>query len=168
MTIAIVALLTLPALASAKDMTGKMGLGFNLSDAPIGIRYWFSPNVGLDAGIGVQSEDLGSTNATDFWVEAGLPYIVYGADQANLFFRVGAELGLIDERGSSNKQTHILVTIGPGAEVFFGDHFSLQAAHGIGIRIVKIDNVTPPAEDTFTDFVTFGASVTDLGFHFYF
>jgi len=174
------ALLVLPALASAKDMTGRMGLGFNLSDAPIGIRYWFSPNVGLDVGVGYESKDLGSENASNFFAEAGLPYIVYGTEHANLFVRVGAQVGIIDDRtvagglGLDDTRTQLDVTIGPGAEVFLGDNFSLQASHGIGFRYTQLpsayaDTPTPGAgEDTSLDFATFGNSVTELGFHFYF
>lgn len=181
MTIALVALiLAVPALASAKDMTGKMGLGFNLTDAPIGIRYWFSPQMGLDVGIGYESRDLGPENAANFFIEAGLPYVVYGTDHANLYLRAGAGLGIIDDRnvagslGLDETQTQLLVTIGPGVEVFWGDHFSLQASHGIGFRYTSLPSqyldVPAPGqgEDTLFDFATFGNSVTELGFHFYF
>jgi hypothetical protein len=181
MTIALVALVVaLPVMASAKDMTGMMGLGFNLTDAPIGIRYWFSPQMGLDVGIGYESKDLGNENASNFFVEAGLPYVVYGTDHANLYLRVGAGLGILDDRtvpGSLNiddTRTQLDVTIGPGVEVFWGDHFSLQASHGIGFTYTQLPSqykdfpATGQGEDTLLDFATFGNSVTELGFHFYF
>ena len=155
--------------ASAKDMTGRFGLGYFNSDAPVGMRYWFSPKVGIDLGVGFESRDLGANNATSYWIEGGIPYTIYSADNANLYLRASGTLGILDDRvygsGTLDKTwTTVRVTIGPAAEVFFGDHFSLQAAHGIAI-----DFVSPPdPAESLTSVSTLAGGVSELGFHFYF
>src|SRR5512144_106814 len=92
-TVTVALLLALPALASAKEMTGRLGLGYNNSDAPLGVRYWFNPKAGVDLGFGFDSTDLGTKNATDYFFEVGVPYVVYGGEHANLFVRLGAQVG---------------------------------------------------------------------------
>ena len=168
-TIALVsALLLLPTLASAKDMTGKFGLGYYLSDAPVGLRYWVTPKVGLDVGLGLDMTDTGTETATSYFFDVGIPYIVVGTERANFFVRVGALIGILDDRvyGSGTLDdtwTNVTASIAPGAEVFFGDNFSLEASHGINFEFIS-----PPVGDSRMNINTFGSSTTDLGFHFYF
>lgn len=168
-TIALVcALLLLPTLASAKDMAGKFGLGYYLSDAPVGVRYWVTPKVGLDVGVGFEMKDLGAKSATSYWFDLGIPYIVVGTERANLFVRVGAVIGILDDRvygtGLQDKTwTDVNVSLAPGAEVFVGENFSLEASHGIGVEFKS-----PPTGDSLTNVKTFGNGISSLGFHFYF
>jgi hypothetical protein len=162
--------------SSAKDLTGRFGLGYYESQAPVGIRYWVNEKVGIDGGLGFQSEDgfmefddqgqpTGeTTSATRFWVSAGVPYVVFPTDRANFMFRPGVLFGVFDEDYYDPK-TRVLIQLHLVAEVFFGDHFSLEAAHG-----VNIDMQTPADDDadSMMDFGTASGSITQLGFHFYF
>ena len=172
-------LLALPALASAKDLAGRFGIGYFNSDAPVGLRYWFSPKAGVDLGIGYELTDLGSQNANNFWLEVGIPYVVLGDDRANFFIRPGIQYAMLDDRaygllGVDDTWNVLTFTIAPGAEVFFGDHFSLEASHGFGVRYTMLpDAYSAPSsptggEDTLLDAATFGRGTTELGFHFYF
>jgi len=178
MTIAALALiLALPALASAKDMTGRFGLGYFTDAAPIGLRYWFSPKLGVDLGFGFASIDgvpsfpsttpATTESAMDITLEAGLPYIIHSSERANLFLRAGGVLGITDDRllGGLTDETWTTfdILLGPGAEVFFGDNFSLEGSAGLRINIVS-----PPVGDSLTSFGTEAASVSELGFHYYF
>ncbi len=54
-----VALSLIATAAMAHDVTGRMGLGFVSTDAPVGGRYWMNEKIGIDAGIGFSSD--GST-----------------------------------------------------------------------------------------------------------
>jgi hypothetical protein len=174
---ALTLIVALPALASAKDMTGRFGLGYFTDNAPIGVRYWFSPRVGLDVGFGFSSVDgvpavpatmpPSTESAIDFTIEAGVPYIVHSSERANLFLRAGGLLSITDDRlrGGTTDETWTTfdILLGPGAEVFFGDHFSLEASHGIRINIDS-----PPVGDSQTSFGTVSGSISELGFHYYF
>ncbi len=169
--IALALILTIPVIGNAKDLTGRFSLGYFDSDAPVGIRYWVNDKVGIDLGLGFESIDLGDENGTSFWLEAGVPYVVYPTDRANFFVRPGVIFSSLDNRvygsgASDEKWTVIELMLTPGAEVFFGDHFSLQAAHGLKVRITS-----PPDEisdESSTDFGSLAGSITWLGFHFYF
>lgn len=176
---ALALVLALPALASAKDMTGRFGLGYFTSDAPIGMRYWFSPKLGVDLGVGFSLIDgvpafpattpPTTETAMDFTIEAGLPYIIHSSEHANLFLRAGGVIGITDDRlvagGGSTDETWTTfdVLLGPGAEVFLGDNFSLEGTHGLLINVVS-----PPVGDSQTNFGTVAGSVSELGFHYYF
>jgi hypothetical protein len=169
--IALAMILVVPMIVNAKDLTGRFSLGYFDSDAPVGIRYWVTEKIGFDLGLGFESVDLGEENGTSFWLEAGVPFIVYPTDRANFFIRPGIQFASLDNRvyGSGpldEKWTVFTLLLTPGAEVFFGEHFSLQAAHGLAIRITS-----PPdeiSEDSSTDFGSLAGSITMLGFHFYF
>ena len=176
---ALTLILALPALASAKDMSGRFGLGYFTSDAPIGMRYWFGPKLGVDLGFGFAVIDgvpafpattpPSTETAMDFTIEAGLPYVIHSSEQANLFLRAGGVLGITDDRlvigGGTTDETWTTFDIlfGPGAEVFFGDNFSLEGTHGFLINVVS-----PPVGDSETNFGTVAGSVTEIGFHYYF
>ncbi len=156
--------------STAKDLTGRFGLGYYESDAPVGIRYWVNEKIGIDAGIGFQSidgfmdADGDNTSATNVWFSFGIPYVVYPTERANFMFRPGVLFGIFDEDYFDPK-TEITIQLHLVAEVFFGDNFSLEAAHGLNILLQT------PADDDADNLAHFGTvsgSITQLGFHFYF
>ncbi len=173
-------LFLVPAFSSAKDLTGRFGLGYFSSEAPVGARYWVNEKVGLDIGIGFEgindfyTDTAGVTSketATSFWVEVGAPIIVFPSERANFAVRPGVVFAQLDDRvyGLGNydeKWTQITLSLMPMAEVFFGDHFSLEAGHGIAVNILSQPDAL--GGESFTDFSTFDASITHIGFHFYF
>ena len=170
-TVILAAVLALPALASAKDLTGRFGLGYHNTDAPIGVRYWVNPKLGLDFGVGFESQDVGAKNAMSYFLEAGLPYVIVGNDHANFFVRPGVQYASLDDRAYGSMSldeswTRVRFAIEPGAEVFFGDHFSLQASYGLGYEYLSAPDAYNT--DALTSYGTFGNSITNLGFHFYF
>jgi len=168
----------------AKDMTGRVSLGFHNSDAPVGGRYWVNNLVAIDAGLGFESSEVpdgdpeteGETESTfSFWFEGGVPIKLYDADNAHFFFRPSVVLGLLDDRaygtGSADaKWTSLDFVLSLGGELFFGDHFSVEATHGMKINMTSVpDEVKDDVgADSFTSVSTFGNNLTTVGFHFYF
>jgi hypothetical protein len=177
-TLAVLVAAVSPSLA--KDMTGKFSLGFHNSDAPIGGRYWASNMVAIDAGVGFRSneqivDDEAKESTLSFWLEGGVPIKLYDADNAHFFVRPSAVLGLLDNRdygvGSSDaKWTSLDLVLSLGGELFFGDHFSVEATHGFKLNVTAVpDEVKEDVgADGFTSFSTFGNNLTTIGFHFYF
>ena len=182
--VALAALFVLPFAVQSKDMTGKMGLGYFSSDAPVGGRIWLGERAAVDLGVGFEMKDVyfsanGGTptkeKATSFWFEAGVPYVVYPGDRANFFVRPGVVFGQLDDRvygtGALDETwTQITISATLGAEVFFGEQFSLEAGHGIAIDMLSVPDAVgaPRGGETETTIRSFDASVTYLGFHFYF
>jgi len=168
----------------AKDMTGKVSLGFHNSDAPVGGRYWVNNMVAVDAGLGFESSevpdadpdtDTETVNSLSFWFEAGVPIKLYDVDNAHFFFRPSVVLGLLDDRaygtGSADaKWTSLDFVLSLGGELFFGDHFSVEATHGMKVNMTSVpDEVkNDVGADSFTSVSTFGNNLTTIGFHFYF
>jgi len=150
-------LLVAPGLCSAVEMEGRRALGYYDSQAPIGARFWMSDKLGLDIGVGLIARDTGNDTDTDFYLEGGVPIVLIAADRTNLFVRPGLATRIGENSDS------VTLTLAPGVEVFFGDRFSMEVAHGIALQFVM-----PDGGDTRTNFQTFSASITALGFHFYF
>jgi opacity protein-like surface antigen len=174
-TMAIAAMIAAPAASSAMDMTGKYGLGYFNSNTPVGGRYWINSNFGVDLGFGFESLDQGDDTYTNFHVGAGFPYILADTDRANFFLRPGIAIGSLDARpygiASESKWTMISISVMPVAEVFFGNHFSLQAGHGLEIEMLSYPDEPEfgvLAGESRTNIRTLDGSVTYLGFHFYF
>jgi len=108
----LVALLVAPAFSNAKDMTGKYGLGYFTTDAPIGFRYWATPKLGIDVGVGFKSDAAwvgeydetedrtvySKETASSFWFEVGFPYVVVATDQVNFWVRPGFQFASLDDR----------------------------------------------------------------------
>ncbi len=181
--IAVVLLLMIPAVSSAVDMTGKYGLGYFHKGAPVGARYWINEKVGLDVGVGLDASTVyvggEKETAISFWAEVGLPYVIMDTDRANFFVRPGVMLASLDDRsaqygeyGLDESWTRLTVSLAPGAEIFFGDHFSLEAGHGFAVDLLSVpdNNAIPEYRrgETETTIRTFDASITYIGFHFYF
>jgi hypothetical protein len=191
MGFALAIMLVLPLAVNAVDMTGKYGLGYFKSEAPVGARFWVSPQLGIDVGVGFESKSVylptyGATDTTynketgmSFYAEVGFPYVIFDTERANFFIRPGFMLGMLDDRIADGgtgmldeKWTLMSFSLAPGAEIFFGDNFSLEAGHGIAIDMLKAPDADGIPEylrgETITTIRSFDASVTYLGFHFYF
>jgi len=173
--IAIAAILAAPSVSSAMDMTGKYGLGYFNSNTPVGGRYWVNSNFGVDLGVGFESLDQGSDSYTNFYIGAGFPYVIFDTERANFFLWPGITFGSLDARpygiDSESKWTMINMSVMPVAEVFFGNHFSLHAGHGLEIEMVSYPDKPEfgtLAGESRTNFRTLDGGVTHLGFTFYF
>ncbi len=182
-------LLAVPVISSAKDMKGRFGCGYNNGQAPIGARYWFSNTLGADLGIGFESvrfpkgqntaeKAAEKEGANSFWIEAGIPFVVYPTEKANLMIHLSGLLGFEDDNlyeynlARSNDTitghtfTRFSIRLTPTVEVWLTDNFSLQAGHGVEFQIVN------PYKETKVDasyrIGTFAEPFTNFGFHFYF
>ncbi len=184
----ILTLLLLGSVTSAKDLSGAFSLGYFNSDAPVGVRFWLNEKVGVDFGIGFETKTVYTYNqvsrefdkevAMSRWTDIGIPYVIYPTERANFFVRPGLLIGMLDDRingfGAADETWWVFTgTLTPGVEVFFGDNFSLEAGHGFALQITKIpDSEAIPSDtrrgETEVEIRTFDASVTYLGFHFYF
>jgi len=157
--------------ALATDMKGA--LGFHTSDAPIGIRYWMSPQAGLDIGLGVNSTkfESGSPVVTDKasgWnIDVGVPWSVKKWDRVNFILRPGFQYGSAKSEPSGGPDvtfTSMAVTAEFEAEVMVADNFSVSASHGLGWATQK-DDRTP--ENKVTSIYSIGNDWTRIGFHVY-
>ncbi len=172
-------LIVLPLSGKALDMSGKYGLGYFNTDAPLVGRFWLSPTLGLDLGLGFEMKDIyfdgEKEKATSFWLEAGLPFVIKSTERANFFVRPGVIFASLDDRvyGTGDldeKWSQITLTLTPGAEVFFGEHFSLTAGHGIAVDILSVPDAVGGDRGGESEMTvrTFDGGVSYLGFHFYF
>ncbi len=134
-----------------QDSTATVG---NTTPAPvIGIRYWLSPGLGLDVGVGFStafgsdetevggaSTDVDSAAPTAFAIHAGVPLAIMHAK--HYAFEIIPELNVAYasqdiEDGNENTGFHMDVGARAGAEVQFGfmgiPQLALQA--GIGLKL---------------------------------
>ncbi len=182
-------LVTIPSVGYSMDKKGKLALGYFDSQAPLGVRYWFSPRLGADLGVGFEAirYPLGMNTAAkvadkeganSLWLEAGIPYVVYPTERANLFVRLGGVLGFPDDnlysynlgRGNDtitgHTSTYFSLKLTPGVEFWVTDNFSLEVAHGV--EFLVLDPYKTSKVDASYRFGSTASSLTQIGFHFYF
>ena len=161
--LAVLALIIDAGVAAAHTGTERGALGFHNVDAPVGIRWWLTDKVGLDGGLGIASEDLGTESVSSFTIDAGLPLMLRSWDRAHFLLRPGILYLSEEEPGTTNNNTAFRVGAELEAEVFLVDQISVSAAHGFAIT-----NVNPAgAGPSFTDWGTTGSNFTTIGFHVY-
>jgi len=160
--------------ASAKDMEKRLGLGFVTTDAPVGVRYWLSPKIGLDLGFGLTStQELQNDNSKDTqtgWAaRIGIPIVLIPAgDRVNFMFDPSFTY---EDPGFENSDLKYYTIQGAlEFEFFVSNDFSVGASHGINVEITSGVQENPPSTGTTstTDFNLFGDNVTQFGFHYYF
>ncbi len=179
--LALVSLLVATA-ALASEYTARKGdfaMGYNNTDAPLGIRYFMSDKVAIDFGAGLQGTDLGDETATSFWFDLGMPYILNDFGNAFFFVRPALTLGILDNRDSGliadpvldadlnavdDTWTEFDAALYLGGEVEINDHLGVTFQQGFGLT-----SMSPPGDgDSTTNFGTVGQNVTEAGVWFTF
>ena len=167
---------------SGEDKT--IGLGFRVSDAPLGVRWWFTPKFGLDAGVGFSSEKLNYQDInlvlqdetfSTVSVDVGVPIALKSWDKVKFLFRPGFlwtsrdDIDLFFAKAevlpnpTKTKITDYSVTGELELEWFVARNASISASHGFGFASTKREDEA----NANTIFGTFGSNPTSLGFHVY-
>ena len=163
------------------DHAAMGGLGFRSSEAPIGVRWWFSKQVALDAGVGFTSEKLNysdingdpaNESLTSFSVDLGVPFALKTWDKVHFLLRPGftytsaddIDLFIGTDGEFKEKRNTFSVTGEFELEVFLAKNASISASHGAGFASTKLDI---DGQESDTIFGTFGSNFTTLGFHVY-
>jgi len=167
--IAAITILAAPA-TNAKDMTGLWGFGCFNSDAPVGASFWLNDKLGIDLSIWAKSKDIDGQNASSFWFESDVSYVMKDSKRVNIFVRPGLVFARLDDRvyGTgvyAESWTKISLKIVGGTEVFLSDNLSIWGAHGF-----KFNLSAPPnsVDGSSWNFETGTHNTTEIGFHFYF
>ena len=161
-----VALGLIAAPAVADDKTGRIGLGFVQSEAPIGGRYWFSEKVGVDLNFGIASEDLGDESLTHWRIMGGLPINIQNvAERVHFNFLPAVEFANFANPDPEDSDTVITIFAMLEFEVDVTPDFTLGASSGLLFEIFSPGE--PPDADSFTDWGTVGFNITNFGFHYY-
>lgn len=168
----VLALAVTAGLASAQTapVPGAWALGFHHIDAPIGIRWWLSDRVALDAGLGLGSEENAAfdENLSKWALDLGLPILLRSYDRLNFMVRPGLmfmnEETVTDPGPPVETGDDSFMTVGVEleAEAFLTNRFSVSAAHGFAFM-----NSDPAEGESTTDWGTTGAQFTNIGFHLY-
>ena len=163
------------------DHAAMGGLGFRSSEAPIGVRWWFSKQVALDAGVGFTSVKLNysdingdpaNESLTSFSVDLGVPFALKTWDKVHFLLRPGftytsaydVEFFELTDGEFKDKYSYFSVTGEFELEVFLAKNASISASHGVFFDSEKLD-VEGAKSDTV--FGTYGSNFTSLGFHVY-
>jgi len=161
LALATMAPLAMAGSASAKDMTGRFGVGGQLEGLASGVpgglslKYWIN-DFGIQAliGLNIQGDPDGNgpnQSSTAFGLGLRLLYNIARANDTNMYALAGVRLGLVDADST-------VVDVGLGVEHFFTDFFSVAGHFGLAFDVggdatnISLGNVG-----------TWGTS-----FHFYF
>jgi len=186
-------LASLAAPAQAEDNIGRIGIGYTISNAPLGVRYWFDKQLGVDGGVGlvinghepdVETDDPDDeTDTADWAIDAGFLYAFTRSKNSVFFGRLSLNLDRRYAVGVQNDgdQVHdsrwtTTVAAWGGIELFMTElgfpELSLQGAVGLAY----VNSTGPQNRDDQNDDWTFGSlttglsltSAAEIGFHYYF
>ena len=172
-TFALTALALMLCAGAAFAAEAKTALGFHSYDAPIGIRTWFSSQLGLDVGVGFNSRTYTHDSpAVDdkysgYTIEAGLPYVFKSWDKVKFIGRPGVMYSTYKQEpngGTTVKNTSMNVTGELEVEYSIAENLTISMSHGVSYYSYK-DDRTP--ENKTSGFETIGNSWSSLGFHVY-
>lgn len=160
LTLLLTIALFIPALASAKDLTSRLGVGYadqfgvDESLPSLAVRYFPSAQLGLAAHLGVDTEKDNSR----FGVMGKVFRIIFMEDNMNFF--MGASAGIISREVAGNNDS--------GFELggFFGGEFFLTGLESLGFNFEAGVGVTSISSEV--RFRTVGDSPVRAGITFYF
>jgi hypothetical protein len=144
-------------------------LGFHHEQAPLGGRWWLSDKVGIDAGFGIGSQDIGASKNLSHWAfDIGVPILLQSWDRVHFILRPGVMFqsqDIVTDPGppivtGSDKTTTFGAEL--EAEVFLADNVSVSGSQGF-----EVINLSPAIGNSTTDWSTTGANFTSLGLHVY-
>lgn len=145
-------------------------LGFHDTDAPIGLRWWFSgQKVAIDVGLGFGSEEIADENFSNWALDVGVPVMIKSWDRVHFMVRPGIvyrSQEVVTVPGpplETDDDTSLTIQGELEAEVFLADNFSVSAAHGLAI----VNTDPAGGGGSSTDWGTTGANFTNIGFHVY-
>ena len=148
----LVAMAMTASLASAKDMTGRLGVGSSTTLGGVtglAIQYQISKLLTVEPIIGLHMDD----NATEF--SLGLSGFLNLADMDNANLLVGASLSL-ENNGDLDNPMRMAVSIPVRPVVFFNDRIAAHISTGLNIEFMQQGN--DPHEDQ---------TIIDLGGHLF-
>jgi len=156
------ALLFVTSLASAKDLSTRLGVGIknnNSVELPaIAAVYYPNSEVGLTASLGVDTQE----DSSKFAFNAGLRRILFKENNMNFYY--GGQVGLLNVEtptgtGTSDKESGFEMNVVFGAEFFFAGLDSLGFSFEGGVALSSLDE---------TRFRTVGDHPLKAGLIFYF
>lgn len=164
--LATVATMTLLATtASAKDVDGKFGLGYDQSLGGVSgltARYWIG-DIGIQGILGVDfvKPDQGDSRMA-FLFGLGAIYNFAKSEHANLGVGLNIDLGFANKAamGGADSSFQFNVAIPLRAEYFFSDAFAVNVATGLTVAII------PKKGQVLKDAQNSAAAPKDLGIRF--
>jgi hypothetical protein len=152
------------ATAMAEPAAGKWGVGYFRPEAPLGARFWFSPKVGADLGLGYLSSSQSGSPSTSKWtLDLGVP--INMGNSGNAYFQIRPGFDYTSDDNGVNTPTTMGLSASLAVEYFFTDNFSLQVADGIRWSSTDPDL---PGVNNISGFGTEGFGISNIGFHYYF
>ena len=154
----IVSILAVGSLASAKELTNRLGVGIRTNTAvdnlpSLAAVYYPNPDFGLVTSLGIDTKKDNSR----FALTGGVRRLVFR--ESNMNFYMGGNLGLINHEVNGNKDSGFELSAIFGAEFFFSGLDSLGLSFEGGVGVVSTDS---------TRFRTVAESPVQAGMVFYF
>jgi hypothetical protein len=149
-------------LASAKDLTSRLGVGIKNNSAvdlpQLAAFYYPNADVGFTAGLGTDTEE----NNSKFAFNVGIRRILFKENNMNFYY--GGQIGMLNVEtpsgaNNSDKESGFEMNLVFGAEFFFAGLDSLGFSFEGGVGLSSLDE---------TRFRTVGDHPLKAGLVFYF
>ncbi|MBI5441206.1 MAG: outer membrane beta-barrel protein [Deltaproteobacteria bacterium] len=152
--------------AAARDLSGKLGLGFTQAFSPEGsgltslsARYWLDKQLGIEGVLGFKLVNDDDGPDERFW-NLGGRFLIRIVQEDNLHVYGGAGLAVVHEKSDGESDT------GVGADAFAGVEFFFQGLPNLGFSTEVGLQLTDTGETT--SFGTRGGSFANFGIRYYY
>jgi len=149
-------------------VVGHIGLGYFTGDAPLGLRYWWNRENGLDLNATVNFSKSGESTGR-YGLDLGYVRALAHYHYSVVFLRGGVGTRYTTFGGNSDARLDMIASVFLGAELFLGafgfPNVSLQGGYGLQLNYVNLGGGAVSVSS-----VDGGLSVTNsgnVGFHIY-
>lgn len=159
--------------ASAKDLSGRFGLGYTTTLPGTGAlgpsslnalsgRFWVNKQIGLEANLGYTSfSPKGGSNESGLGIGVGGMFAFVDETNMHVYGDVGLSFGQAavvstGPTGGVNEESAFGITAGLGSEFFFADLPNLGFTTGVGLSYSSVSNFGSTVSLGGADYATLG------------
>ena len=145
----------------------RLAAGFHGTNAPLGVRWWYSDNAAIDFNVGLSSSPRAGRRLYTYVAQLGFPFVVgrWGRLAAELRPGVGFTHADVNNPFATVGTDRILEgSVELEAEAFLLERLSVSGSFGFAVT----HNDPELSGDSVTNWGTTGGNFSHLGFHLYF
>jgi hypothetical protein len=145
---------------------GRLAAGFHGTDAPLGVRWWYSDKAAIDLNVGFSSSPVSGRRLQTYVAQLGFPFVVghWGRLAAEIRPGIGFKHADVNNFFTVGTDRLLEGSVELEAEAFLLERLSVSGSFGLAVT----HNDPELSGDSVTSWGTTGGNFSHVGFHLYF